>query len=163
MFHEKLKLYLISSICPALNSLFYSLPRNNSTLYLSIYGFPLKGQCQKLMAPHLIMVGFSDQASTFIIIYFIVYLQGRSRDPRRRATVGYSQHNRSMDYEGTLSEIDGPTFHRGGFIRSSLPAARSPPTRDKPPGNHDFCNFCFNKYIIKTFFRGCTQISDSFL
>jgi len=59
--------------------------------------------------------------------------QGRSRDPRRRATVGYS-HNRSMDYEGTTSEVEGPTFHRGGFIRSSLPAARSPPTLDKPAG-----------------------------
>ncbi|XP_053373818.1 SRC kinase signaling inhibitor 1-like isoform X4 [Mercenaria mercenaria] len=61
-------------------------------------------------------------------------VRGRSRDPRRRATVGYSQHNRSMDYEGTLSEADGPTFHRGGFVRSSLPAARSPPSIDKPPG-----------------------------
>ncbi|XP_060552651.1 sickle tail protein-like isoform X4 [Ruditapes philippinarum] len=62
-------------------------------------------------------------------------VRGRSRDPRRRATVGYSQqHNRSMDYEGTVSEAEGPTFHRGGFVRSSLPAARSPPSIDKPPG-----------------------------
>ncbi|KAL4222674.1 Actin interacting protein 3 [Mactra antiquata] len=69
-------------------------------------------------------------------------VRGRSRDPRRRATVGYStsqqqqqQHNRSMDYnDGTMSDIDGPTFHRGGFIRSSLPATRSPPSVDKPPG-----------------------------
>lgn len=42
-----------------------------------------------------------------------------------------------MDYDGTLSEVDGPTFSRGGFIRSSLPAARSPPTLDKPPGDFD--------------------------
>ncbi|WAQ95092.1 CCDCX-like protein [Mya arenaria] len=60
--------------------------------------------------------------------------RGRSRDPRRRATVGYGHHNRSMEYDGTVSEVDGPTFHRGGFVRSSLPAARSPTAVEKPAG-----------------------------
>ncbi|XP_052798223.1 coiled-coil domain-containing protein CG32809-like isoform X3 [Mya arenaria] len=61
-------------------------------------------------------------------------VRGRSRDPRRRATVGYGHHNRSMEYDGTVSEVDGPTFHRGGFVRSSLPAARSPTAVEKPAG-----------------------------
>ena len=74
------------------------------------------------------------------IEYFRFILQGRSRDPRRRATVvSYNpQVNRSMDYDGTMSEVDAPTFHRGGFVRSSLPATRSPPAvLDKPLGNWD--------------------------
>ena len=74
------------------------------------------------------------------IEYFWFIFQGRSRDPRRRATVvTYNpQVNRSMDYDGTMSEVDAPTFHRGGFVRSSLPATRSPPAvLDKPLGNWD--------------------------
>ncbi|XP_052248269.1 uncharacterized protein LOC127856225 isoform X3 [Dreissena polymorpha] len=60
---------------------------------------------------------------------------GRSRDHHRRSTtLGYTQPGRPADYEGTMSEMDGPSFHRGGFVRSSLPATRSPPSVDKPPG-----------------------------
>ena len=67
----------------------------------------------------------------------VFVFQGRSRDPRRRATVvTYNpQVSRSVEYDGTMSEVDAPTFHRGGFVRSSLPAARSPQaTLDKPLG-----------------------------
>ena len=77
-----------------------------------------------------------ETSSTGAIKNFL-FFQGRSRDPRRRATVvTYNpQVARSMDYDGTMSEVDAPTFHRGGFVRSSLPASRSPAaTLDKPLG-----------------------------
>ncbi|KAK3603670.1 hypothetical protein CHS0354_017390 [Potamilus streckersoni] len=64
-------------------------------------------------------------------------VRGRSRDPRRRATtVVYTQQNRSADYDdiGTMSEVDAPTFQRGGYVRSSLPARSPQPFVEKPIG-----------------------------
>ncbi|XP_070211944.1 coiled-coil domain-containing protein CG32809-like isoform X2 [Littorina saxatilis] len=54
----------------------------------------------------------------------------RPREPQRRRTtaVTYNPHlNRSLDYDdpGTMSDIEPPTFARGGYARASLPIVRS--------------------------------------
>ena len=64
----------------------------------------------------------------------------RPRDPHRRATTVVTYNpGCEQDYDNrsdTMSSVDGQTsFRRGGWMRNSMPAMRSPPSAyDKMSG-----------------------------
>ncbi|XP_059172941.1 SRC kinase signaling inhibitor 1-like isoform X3 [Physella acuta] len=61
----------------------------------------------------------------------------RSRDSQRRRLVNYdpNQSGHTMEYEdlGTMSDLELPSFQRGGFMRTSLPIVRSASTSLERP------------------------------
>ena len=83
----------------------------------------------------------------------IVHQPARSRDVQRRRTavVSYDpvQAAQTLEYDdlGTMSDLELPSFQRGGFMRTSLPIVRSASTSlERPLGE---ILSLLNLYIIK--------------